>query len=71
VDFAQVRELPKGFGVTEGDEDDAVVGESGDRRERGRFLSSSVAGGGNENTSVFPVEPASGPECASSVPEGL
>lgn len=71
MDLVQVRQLPECLGVPEGYEDDTVMSEGGQGREDSRFLTASVTGGGNEDTSVFPVQSTASPQLTGGIPEGL
>lgn len=71
VNLSEVGELSERMGVTEGDVENPVVGEGGERGNRGRLLSSSRSSGGDEDTGVLPSELPGRPEAAGGVPEGL
>jgi hypothetical protein len=71
MDLSEVAGLGKGPAVSEGDEDDAVVGKGRHHVEGGRLLSSAEAGGGDEHTGVLASERTAKPELAGGVPEGL
>jgi len=57
--------------VSEGHVDDTMVGKGGHGGERSRLLSSTEAGGGDEDTGVLAGELSSSPELAGGVPKGL
>jgi len=71
VDLSEVGQLAKGVGVAEGDVDDAVVRECGQRGDGGAFLASASPSGGDEETGVFAGEASASPESACGVPECL
>jgi len=71
VDLVEVGQLREAMGVTEGHEDDSVVGKGGHGGEGGRLLSSAQARSGNENTGVLPGEASRCPETPSGVDECL
>ena len=71
VDLREVGQLSERVGVTEGDVEDSVVREGGERGDHSRLLASSRPRGGDEDTGVLPSELPGGPEAARGVPEGL
>lgn len=67
----QIRQRRKRRGVTQRYIDHAMVRESAHSRQRRALLSSSLRGGTDEDTNIFPVVSASLPLLASLVPEGF
>jgi hypothetical protein len=71
VHLREIGQLLERMRVAEGDVEHTVVRERRQRRDRGGFLASSVAGRGDEDASVFSGELTCSPEGAGGVPESL
>lgn len=56
ADLREVGELGECLGITEGNEEDSVMGEGGEDGLNSGLLSSSRATSGDEDTCVFAVE---------------
>ena len=70
-DLRQVGEDGEGVLVSEGDVNEAMVGESGHGSEGCRLLAAAHGAGGDEEAGKLAVEATLGPLAASSIPEGL
>jgi len=71
VNLVQVGQKREYVLITERNEDDAVVGQGGERGVDSHLLSSTRSTGGNEDTGVFSSEGTLSPETTGSIPEGL
>ena len=71
MDLSEVRQQAKSLGIAEGNEYDAVVGQSRESGDHGRLLSTTETGSGDEDTAILAVKFAPLPEPTSSIPEGL
>jgi hypothetical protein len=71
VDLCQVGQLGEGVFVAEGNVDETVVHECGQRVGDGDFLSTALGTGGDEDTAHLALESAFAPEGAGGVPECL
>lgn len=71
VDLSQVGQLRESVLVSEGNVDEAVVHESGERVRDGDLLSTTLGTSGNEDTAHLAREGALAPQRACSIPECL
>lgn len=71
MNFRQVSKLGESFGVSERDEDDSVMSQGAQCVGNSGLLSTSWAGSGNENTSIFTSEGSGLPKFTGRVPECL
>ena len=71
MDLSDVRQLSEGSCVAKGNEGDAVVGEGGQGRYSGGFLSTAETTSGDEHASELAVQFALLPEVAGRIPKGL
>jgi hypothetical protein len=71
MNLRQVGKLREGLRVSEGNEDNSVVGQRAQGVGDSGLLSSSGGSGGDEDTGVFAGEGTTGPEATGGIPEGL
>lgn len=71
MNFLDVAHLLESAVVSEGNEDDAVVGKGGEGGHGSDFLATSKRGGRDKHTGVLAAKGALGPEVSGSIPERL
>lgn len=71
VNFSEIRQLAKGSSIPQGDKRDAVVSKGRLRCKSRGLLSTTMAGSGDEHSSVLAVQFALLPQLAGTIEEGL